>query len=69
MVPGEVCPGRMAWVILIGWNVSFQNSNGKTIPALNNGLQFFLLQIYSFLLYDVPPESHRIFDLIQKLTF
>ena len=37
MVPGEVCPGRMAWVVLIGWNVSFQNSNGKTNPALNNG--------------------------------
>ena len=43
MVPGEVCPGRMAWLVLIGWDLSFQNSNGKTIPALNNGLQFFLL--------------------------
>ena len=46
MVPGEVCPDRMAWVILIGWNVSFQNSNGKTIPALNNGLQSFLLHFH-----------------------
>ena len=21
IVPAEVCPGRMAWVVLIGWNV------------------------------------------------
>ena len=44
MVPSEVCPGRMPGVVLNGWNVWFENSNGKKIPALNNGLQFFLLQ-------------------------
>ena len=46
MVPREVCPGRMARVVLIGWFIWFQNSNGKTIPALNNGLKFFLLHFY-----------------------
>ena len=46
MVPAEVYPGRIAWVILIGWNLSFQNSNGKTISALNNGWQFFQLQVF-----------------------
>ena len=40
---GDV-PGRIASVILIDEMYNFKTTTAKTIPVLNNGLKFFLLQ-------------------------
>ena len=65
MVPSEGCPGRMAWVVLIGWNVLFQNSNGKTILAMVcNSFCYKVFRNHSML--TTPPTfgtSRRALDL------
>ena len=45
MLPWGGDPGRMASGILIGRNISIRTPMDKAIPAQNNSLKFFLLQV------------------------
>ena len=45
MLPQRGDPGKMASVILIRRNILIRTPTAKAIPAQNNNLKFFLLQV------------------------